>query len=91
MNEKPNLALTDLLAIERTKLANERTFLSYFRTAFVFLATGATFLKIEYFSNLYWLGWVFVALFPITMLFGLIRYLKIKKEIMQHYLLEIED
>ena len=35
------------LAVQRTKLANERTFLSYIRTALVFFAGGATLLKIS--------------------------------------------
>lgn len=36
---------TDYLAVDRTILANERTFLSYIRTAFMFLGTGITFAK----------------------------------------------
>lgn len=34
------------LALERTKMANERTFLAFLRTGFVILAGGVTFLKI---------------------------------------------
>lgn len=85
MERKPDLILRDWLAIERTKLANERTFLAYFRTAFVFLATGVTILKVDSFASLHWLGWIFIGLFPITLVFGIIRFIKTKKGIDKHY------
>ena len=34
------------LALERTKMANERTFLAFLRSGFVILAGGVTFLKV---------------------------------------------
>ncbi len=83
--EKEKLILRDHLAIERTHLANERTFLAYFRSAFVFLATGITLLKVEIFSSLYYLGFVFTLLFPLTLLIGSLRYYKMKKLIRSHY------
>ena len=47
------------LAVHRTKLANERTLLSYIRTSLVFLAGGATLLKIAsgdvFFMTVTWL------------------------------------
>lgn len=80
-----DLILRDWLALERTHLANERTFLAYFRTAFVFLATGLTLIKLDYFENLIWLGWIFMALFPIVLVFGIYRLWKVKKNIAAHY------
>lgn len=85
MEEKKDLILRDWLAIERTKLANERTFLAYFRTAFVFLATGMTFLKLDYFQDFRWLGLVFLAFFPVMLVLGIIRLLKVKKNIDRYY------
>lgn len=85
MENRRDLILRDWLAIERTKLANERTFLAYFRTAFVFLATGLTLLKVDYFSDLSILGWVFIGLFPIVLIFGIIRLIQVKKYIAKHY------
>ena len=47
------------LAVHRTKLANERTLLSYIRTSLVFFAGGATLLKIAsgdvFFMTVAWL------------------------------------
>lgn len=85
MENKPDLILRDWLAIERTKLANERTFLAYFRTAFVFLATGLTFLKVDYFSDLRLLGWILIILFPVILIFGVVRLVQVKKYIAKHY------
>jgi putative membrane protein len=85
MEEKKDLILRDWLAIERTKLANERTFLAYFRTAFVFLATGMTFLKLDYFEDFRWLGVVFLALFPVMLILGIIRLFKVKRNIDCYY------
>jgi putative membrane protein len=38
--------LRDQLALDRTRLANERTLLAYIRTAFMLLVAGATALKL---------------------------------------------
>lgn len=46
IQEKQNLEMRDILAIDRTKLANERTFLSYLRTAMALVLSGLTFLKV---------------------------------------------
>ncbi len=85
MEKSENIVLPDRLAIERTKLSNERTLLSYFRTSFMFLATGLTFLKVDYFSDIHWIGWIFVALFPLSLTLGIIRYIQFKKELQNLY------
>lgn len=46
VQEKQNLEIGDRLAMERTKFANERTFLAYTRTALAMILAGLTFLKI---------------------------------------------
>jgi putative membrane protein len=40
------LILRDVLAIDRTRLANERTLLSWIRTALMLLVSGVTLLKL---------------------------------------------
>jgi putative membrane protein len=46
VQEKQNIEISDRLAMERTKLANERTFLSYTRTAMALVLAGLTFIKL---------------------------------------------
>ena len=41
-----DLIIRDLLALDRTVLGNERTFLSYIRTSLMFAASGLTLIKL---------------------------------------------
>ena len=82
---KNNLITRDWLAIERTKLANERTFLAYFRTFIVILGTGITILKLEFFSDLKSFGIILIIISPIMLLIGIIRLIKVRKIIRNHY------
>lgn len=75
---KNDLTTRDWLAIERTKLANERTFL-------VILGTGITILKIELFEDLKTFGVVLIAIAPIILLIGIFRLFRVKNTIRKHY------
>ena len=58
----------EILALERTKLANERTLLSYIRSSLYLLLGGIALLQVEDFQNIQWLG--YVALFVCVIFFG---------------------
>jgi putative membrane protein len=79
------LSLTDWLALERTRLANERTFLAYFRTAFALLAGGLTIARLEVLQDIRGLGYAFIVIAPITLLIGTWRLYKVNKKIDRHY------
>lgn len=68
------LPLSDQLAAARTILANERTFLSYQRTALTLAVSGISF--IHFFDSIIieLIGWVFIPSALITMTLGIIRY-----------------
>jgi len=66
--EKDILKLSDRLAIERTHLANEITFLAFFRSAVFFLGSGISVLHINFFEDIPYLGWGFIVLSPIMFL-----------------------
>ncbi len=85
MTSEKKLIIRDWLAIERTKLANERTFLSYFRTAFVLFGTGLSILKIDYFSKVRYVGVVLLVVSLMVLIFGIIRLVQVRKEIYKHY------
>jgi putative membrane protein len=100
MNENPyerfqskDLILRDFLAMDRTILANERTFLGYIRTALTLLVAGATFIKFFDQAFVYVLGWVFIPLGLFTLVFGLGRFMKMKQRIsvMQRGELKMDD
>lgn len=67
-----SLKLVDWLALDRTRLANERTILAYSRSAFAVLVAGVSFIKIfESDLTLFWMGCFFMALSPILFSVGI--------------------
>jgi putative membrane protein len=67
----------DYMAIERTVMANERTFLSYIRSALGLFIGGASF--VEFFES-QWIvtvGWIFLPLGVLAFLLGLRKYKRI--------------
>lgn len=53
-----DLTLRDLLAVDRTVVANERTLLGFIRTALALALTGASLVKFSDSSSLHIAGWV---------------------------------
>jgi putative membrane protein len=69
------LILRDVLAIDRTRLANERTLLAWVRTAVMLLVSGITLLKL--FEGIWPLEALGVVLIPVALIavaIGLRRY-----------------
>lgn len=71
------------LSIQRTKLANHRTFLAYFRTAVALIVAGAGLMK--FIQNDIWfsIGVACIVLTPIVLVFGIFDYFSTKKLIQQ--------
>jgi inner membrane protein YidH len=72
------LPLGDQLAAARSILANERTFLSYQRTALTLAVAGFSFIKFfdtEFFEIV---GWVFIPSALVTVILGIFRYVKMR-------------
>jgi len=79
------LITRDYLAIERTRLANERTFLSYFRTAVVLLSSGIAMVQLEMLEEISDLGFFLLLLGPAILVLGIIRFLYVKRQIKKYY------
>ena len=76
------LILRDLLAIDRTRLANERTFLSYLRTAIMMAVSGITFLKLlPEFPVLRYIGYALLPLSLVVFLIGAFQFFKYRGRI----------
>lgn len=73
------LILRDYLALERTKLANERTLFSYIRTSFYLLTVGIGIFQIESISRMEWLAWVCIIAGIVLFFLGFIRFCRMKK------------
>ncbi len=77
MQDHKSLILRDYLAIDRTILANETSYMSYIRTALTLIAAGATLIK--FFNSEYTqaLGWAFVGIGGWLAFHGYRRYNKV--------------
>ena len=82
-NEK--IILRDFLAMERTTLANERTFFSYIRTSFYLIIAGIAFVKLEDFDPLSWVGYVLFGISAFLLIFGIVRYQMLQKKLNRFY------
>ncbi|MCD7943187.1 MAG: DUF202 domain-containing protein [Bacteroides intestinalis] len=79
-NDK-ELILRDYLALERTRLANERTLFSYIRTSLYLLTAGIGIFQIESISRLDGLAWVCVVAGIFLFILGFIRFWLMKKHL----------
>ncbi|HEX7940150.1 MAG TPA: DUF202 domain-containing protein, partial [Gemmatimonadaceae bacterium] len=77
--EQRRLAADARLALDLTSLANERTFLTYVRTALAFFATGAA--LIRFFDNPAFVitGWLFIPAGIALGVFGGARFRRVRR------------
>ena len=78
---KERLFLRDHLAAQRTILANERTFLSYIRTALTLLVAGVSFIKFFGSVVIQVLGWILIPLGLFTLVKGIISFRKMARRL----------
>src|SRR5690554_1668215 len=75
LRTKPLPANTnEILALERTKLANERTLLAYIGASLYLLLGGIALLQLENFSHIHWLGYLALFICVIFLVIGIVRY-----------------
>jgi putative membrane protein len=84
-DNKEEIILRDHLAMERTKLANERTLLSYIRTSLYLLLGGVGMLGLNDFQDIRWLGYVSLALSAILIVVGIYRYVMLNRHLLEFY------
>ncbi|MGM0506228.1 MAG: DUF202 domain-containing protein [Bacteroidota bacterium] len=77
--------LRDFLALERTRMANERTLLSYLRTSLYLIVGGIAFLQVERLDTVHWLGYVCFALSIIALIVGISRFIQLRRTITRCY------
>ncbi|NLB26218.1 MAG: DUF202 domain-containing protein [Bacteroidales bacterium] len=82
---RDQIILRDYLALERTKLANERTLLSYSRTSLYMLLGGIAFLQLEDFSNIVWVGYLAIGLSIILIIIGIYKFFLIRHRLADYY------
>jgi putative membrane protein len=76
--DNSQMILRDFLAIDRTILANQSTFLAYLRTALTLFVAGVTFVKFFDTLIVVVIGWTFIPVGVATFFVGLVRYNRIR-------------
>lgn len=82
---KEDLILRDYLALERTKLANESTLLSYIRTSLYMLITGIALLQLKDLRQLHWMGFFALGVSVISLVVGIMRYRQLRRKLKNYY------
>lgn len=82
---KEDIILRDYLALERTRLANERTLLSYIKASLYLLLGGIAFLRLEGFGQVKWIGYVSLGLSVLLIAIGILRFFWRKNRLRRYY------
>jgi putative membrane protein len=82
---KEKIILNDYLALERTRLANERTFFSFLRTSLYLLLAGIAFLQLQGFGELKWIGYVSIVFSIVFLVTGIVTYFRLKNKLYKFY------
>lgn len=77
--------LRDYLAIERTRLANERTLLSYVRSSLYLLLGGIAFFQLKNFPDFRYLAMASLVFSAIFFVVGIYRFMLLKKSLKRLY------
>ena len=72
---------SEILAIERTKLANERTLLSYIRSSLYLLIGGIGILQLKDFASIKWVGYASLGVCVVFLAVGFSRYIVLTRRI----------
>ena len=89
--QKLELNRTDLLALQRTHLANERTLLAWFRTFVVMLSSGFAIVKMAALEEILPLGFALLIASPVLLFFGILRFYYVKKQLRKYYTNDFQD
>ncbi|EDP72835.1 hypothetical protein FBALC1_17077 [Flavobacteriales bacterium ALC-1] len=79
------IILRDYLAIERTRLANERTLLSYIRSSLYLLLGSIAFYQLKEFSNFEYLALTAIIFSVIFFIIGIYRFSLLKRSLKRLY------
>jgi putative membrane protein len=82
---RERIILRDFLALERTTLANERTLFAYIRTSLYLILGGIGLVQLKDFENIRWIGYFSFGLSATLIVFGLVRFYKLRKKLQKYY------
>jgi len=84
-NNPKEIILRDYLALDRTKLANQRTLLSFIRTSLYLVVSGIAVMEVQMLENLKFMGFILVGISLTILGLGIANYLIYRKKINKSY------
>ena len=85
------MILRDRLALTRTHLGNERTFLAYIRTFIGAYASGVGLIKLTNEAFFIATGYMLIVIAPIILAVGIARLVRVRKKLRIAYLLDRQE
>lgn len=85
-NHRDRLILRDHLALERTRLANERTLMAYIRSSLYLIIGGLALTQVKGHGDLYWVGFMALVLSVIFAVIGTVRFHTLRRQLDSYYL-----
>ena len=79
------MILRDHLALDRTKLANQRTVLSFIRTSLYLIISGIALMKVPALEGISWLSYVVIGVSLVVLIIGITNYLIFRHKIKNGY------
>jgi putative membrane protein len=79
------IILRDFLALQRTKLANERTLFAYIRTSLYLILAGMTLIQLRELGSIQWIGILSIILSILFLVTGILRYIKLNRQLKHYY------
>jgi putative membrane protein len=79
------IILRDFLALERTRLANERTLFAYIRTSLYLILAGIAFIQLKDFHSIKWLGIISLILSVALLIIGIWKYYRLNQHLKEFY------
>lgn len=80
-----DLILRDTLALDRTRLANQRTLLAFVRTGLYLAVTGAGIFQFSDTNRFFWLAWILIGVGIVVAAFGIWTYWNMQRKIAACY------
>ena len=77
----PEKLIREHLALERTKLANERTLLSYIRASLYLLIGGLALIQLREYEQINWIGYLALLFCVVFIIFGVVRYVMLNRKL----------
>ena len=84
-HNRERLTLRDHLALERTRLGNERTLMSYIRSSLYLLIGGIALVQLEGHGNLRYVGYLALTLCVLFLVVGYYRFHRLRKQLDRYY------